>query len=971
MSDYFSLPLTVVYTFDAGTGKLSSKPMRLPSSANPSSPDTQDVPVLGRDTPGLIDQVIVSPLRAVYFVHTPTEETGPQQIALRERAVRKAKHMVREMERMVDQLERALLEDVTPETNNDPGAEVDQSFFINTSRNSQKEGTITSEHDSDEEVFSDDDEYSYCSYSSDDSDISDDEDPYYESDSDSVIVTWQSNTSLSSSSSTDSLSSSGSLESLSSSTSSSSLSSCDSVNFSSPILPSSANPPPAVPEEELSFDFEEDMSEVIIPPFSRSASRSSRIMRIFEELEALEHSEESGATLPALFTTSLTPSDCHAPSSTDDRPLQLTTSYSNLADLADEGRMGKPATEISPELPTPPAIVVTKPGLPVVQSIDHEGTCSTVSSVKLAGHVAGEEDEEDWEGMLFGGDADTPEQIDTLRKDAVIPIVRPVHEQAPFPKKARSTGAKALDCAMPIMASRCDTYVTTFIALGERKLILPLHFSIIGNVADLPLAMPSVSRIPAVTAASSSSVGKSRKKRKADDDEPLEQSSASDVAKRHYKKLKVIHAVVAPTPAPTPLPSFAQPPRPHLITSINSTKRDVSGQNMKRKRDDDDDMKHRELSSDSEDDIPLAQLIRAAKKPRIAAPTAIPRAAPPAMPRAAPTARPRAAPTARPRAAPTARPKAAAIAMSRAAATAMSRAVAIASLPALALNTWRTGSRDGRHWIVLWFPSGFGLELVSSLWVRFLSLVSGLSALVSRLWSLGSGLWSLVSGLWSLVSGLWSLVSGLWSLGIEPTQDRAEQDQAGAVVMDQAREDSWGQDDAGRVVGDYGVGDGKGIGSWDVKAPRHSSICTLLAVEFALHLGLRAFDSRQTRGPIPRERNWIVTSSTHSQPHDRERVATNDTSTRSYPEVMPTVTRSSVQVVLLNLPRDHLIRQGTNFVIMIRVYRSTMTTASVVRIHKPNHAAVGAAALAYPCCQATVMLVGARTKEAHHDVYKL
>ncbi len=112
MTDYFSLPLMNVYTFNHDTRKLSSKHMRLPASSDTTSPTLVYTP--GTSDGLTLELVVVGSGRAVYFLQTPTNETSPQQAAARDRAVRKAKRKVQELERMAEQLEQALLGDLSP-----------------------------------------------------------------------------------------------------------------------------------------------------------------------------------------------------------------------------------------------------------------------------------------------------------------------------------------------------------------------------------------------------------------------------------------------------------------------------------------------------------------------------------------------------------------------------------------------------------------------------------------------------------------------------------------------------------------------------------------------------------------------------------------------------------------------------------------------------------------------------------------
>ena len=116
MSDYFTLPISTVYTFDPNTRKLTPELMRVPGTSKASSPTqvytpgTPDLPVLGKDTEGLVEEVVIRRGHAVYFLQKPLLSEC-LNIESTERALRKAKKEVRDIERMAQELEAAMLPD--------------------------------------------------------------------------------------------------------------------------------------------------------------------------------------------------------------------------------------------------------------------------------------------------------------------------------------------------------------------------------------------------------------------------------------------------------------------------------------------------------------------------------------------------------------------------------------------------------------------------------------------------------------------------------------------------------------------------------------------------------------------------------------------------------------------------------------------------------------------------------------------
>ncbi|KAI0688862.1 hypothetical protein C8Q76DRAFT_862236 [Earliella scabrosa] len=131
MSDYFSHHTTTVYNFDSSTGKLTPELVRLPGSSNPTTPapvytpGTRNLPLLGKDTQGLVDEVVIRRGQAVYFVHVQGPASGSSvDVDESRRTLRQARKEVRQIERMAQELEAALLQDDSASDNyrNDPGS---------------------------------------------------------------------------------------------------------------------------------------------------------------------------------------------------------------------------------------------------------------------------------------------------------------------------------------------------------------------------------------------------------------------------------------------------------------------------------------------------------------------------------------------------------------------------------------------------------------------------------------------------------------------------------------------------------------------------------------------------------------------------------------------------------------------------------------------------------------------------------
>ncbi|RDX46495.1 hypothetical protein OH76DRAFT_1406801 [Lentinus brumalis] len=541
MTDYFSLPLMNVYTFNHDTRKLSSKHMRLPASSNTTSPTLVYTP--GTSDGLTLELVVVGSGRAVYFLQTPTNETSPQQAAARERAVRKAKRKVQELERMAEQLEQALLGDSSP-----PADCHDEQL-------GDRSCSDTSFDPEAEKTFESDKSCGSCGSDGDDSD----------SKTESAVITWDSEPSMSFASSSESLSCS------------SSCSSCDAVSLS---IMSITSPLPS----EFSLFAAEELSEAPVLLLAPPISRSSSIARILDELEA------STVSPPADLDTF--------------PPLPFyRASFRTISSIAlAESRQQSP-DDVARGIPR-----------------------STVPSGSTAESANDVEDGESWVTELFGSDSDAPKEADGLRVDTERSVVRPVGKSSRLPEQAERTRVMTLDYLPPITASRCEIFF--------------------GNVAFPSTGAPSVPGPPHARSFASS-IDKPRRKRKADDDDL--QTSMSSSVQRLRKISKVAHTVVVPTtivsyrgakPAAcrtrlltttvkrsltTPAP-LVQSSRPGLTASISSAGRRVPGQKLKRKRHPVD------SRSDSEDNIPLARLLRRAKKQRTAVPPRATAFATPAAP---------------------------------------------------------------------------------------------------------------------------------------------------------------------------------------------------------------------------------------------------------------------------------------------------------------------------------------------------
>ncbi|KAH9846433.1 hypothetical protein C2E23DRAFT_864029 [Lenzites betulinus] len=162
----FNTSTAYVYTFDAATGALAAELMRVPggqyAARAPSMGFTHNrvLPTLGKDTEGLIEEVLIRRGEVVYFVERKADgdvgsdgsecanENGGAATrgeSGRSRAVRRAMREVREVELMARRLEAAMMED-----DGDSEGGVDAGMWA--------AGEVDSEDEDDEDVEDSDDE---------------------------------------------------------------------------------------------------------------------------------------------------------------------------------------------------------------------------------------------------------------------------------------------------------------------------------------------------------------------------------------------------------------------------------------------------------------------------------------------------------------------------------------------------------------------------------------------------------------------------------------------------------------------------------------------------------------------------------------------------------------------------------------------------------------------------------------------
>ncbi|OJT12074.1 hypothetical protein TRAPUB_9841, partial [Trametes pubescens] len=121
---FYTQSTAYVYTFDAATGALSSELMRVPGGRCDKSAAAMDTDrvlrTLGKDTQGLVDEVLLPRGEFVYFVErkaalgaamneSESEKENEGAAAGRSRAVRKAMREVREVELMARRLEAEMM----------------------------------------------------------------------------------------------------------------------------------------------------------------------------------------------------------------------------------------------------------------------------------------------------------------------------------------------------------------------------------------------------------------------------------------------------------------------------------------------------------------------------------------------------------------------------------------------------------------------------------------------------------------------------------------------------------------------------------------------------------------------------------------------------------------------------------------------------------------------------------------------
>ncbi|EIW59614.1 uncharacterized protein TRAVEDRAFT_46918 [Trametes versicolor FP-101664 SS1] len=111
---FYTQSTAYVYTFDSATGALSSELMRVPGGRCDKDTD-RVLRTVGRDTQGLVDEVLLPRGEFVYFVErkaavaSESEKENEGAATGRSRAVRKAMREVREVELMARKLEAELM----------------------------------------------------------------------------------------------------------------------------------------------------------------------------------------------------------------------------------------------------------------------------------------------------------------------------------------------------------------------------------------------------------------------------------------------------------------------------------------------------------------------------------------------------------------------------------------------------------------------------------------------------------------------------------------------------------------------------------------------------------------------------------------------------------------------------------------------------------------------------------------------
>lgn len=119
-------PLVHVYFFNPVTGIITYEAMRAPGAPPSNSPRLQHIPgqpkprSLGKDTRGLIEDLIIRPDHAVYFIATPPSKWEPLSDKERAAKIRRAKIQVRKMELDALDLEAALTQDNDDDDDDEP-----------------------------------------------------------------------------------------------------------------------------------------------------------------------------------------------------------------------------------------------------------------------------------------------------------------------------------------------------------------------------------------------------------------------------------------------------------------------------------------------------------------------------------------------------------------------------------------------------------------------------------------------------------------------------------------------------------------------------------------------------------------------------------------------------------------------------------------------------------------------------------
>ncbi|KAI1790708.1 hypothetical protein LXA43DRAFT_467806 [Ganoderma leucocontextum] len=127
-------PLVHVYLFNPVTNIITYEPMRTPGAVHSHSPRLQYVPgkpnprTLGKDTRGLIEDLVVRREHAVFFIATPASTWDPLTNKQRAAKIRSAKIQVRDMELMALDLDAALTMEDDTDPDDDSYSQSDSSY---------------------------------------------------------------------------------------------------------------------------------------------------------------------------------------------------------------------------------------------------------------------------------------------------------------------------------------------------------------------------------------------------------------------------------------------------------------------------------------------------------------------------------------------------------------------------------------------------------------------------------------------------------------------------------------------------------------------------------------------------------------------------------------------------------------------------------------------------------------------------